>query len=241
MSKVVLVTGGSRGIGAATVEIFARHGYDVVINYLHREDEALALKRLIEEKYGSRCLVVQADVSKESEVLRLYDEIREFFGKLDVIVNNAGIAIDTIFSDKSVLDFQKVLNTNLVGPFLVSKHLHGLMKEGSIVNVGSTNGIDSYYEYSMDYDASKAGLHILTKDLAIAMGPDIRVNAVAPGWVLTEMNQELDPLFIEKELDRIVLGRFAKPEEIGEVIYFLASEEARYVNGTVIVVDGGRK
>ena len=241
MNKVVLVTGASRGIGAATVEIFARHGYDVVLNYLHRKDRAMALKELLEGKYGVRCLVIRADVSLKEDVICMCDEIQNVYCRLDVIVNNAGIAIDTTFEDKDVADFQRVLNTNLVGPFLVCKYLGALMKGGSIVNVGSTNGIDSYYEYSMDYDASKAGLHILTKDLAIAMGPDIRVNAVAPGWVMTEMNTELDTVFMKKELEKIVLDRFAKPEEIGEVIYFLASEEARYVNGTVIQVDGGRK
>ena len=110
---------------------------------------------------------------------------------------------------------------------------------GSIVNVGSMNGIDSYYTYSMDYDASKAGLHILTKDLAVLFAPVIRVNAVAPGWVGTPMNRNLDADYIKNEEFKIALGRFALPEEIANVIYFLASDEASYINGTVIKVDGG--
>ena len=112
---------------------------------------------------------------------------------------------------------------------------------GSIVNVGSTNGIDSFYTYSMDYDASKAGLHILTKDLAVEFSPSIRVNAVAPGWVKTEMNKNLDLEFMKGEKLKIALDRFADAMEIAKVIYFLASDDASYINGAVVVVDGGRK
>ncbi len=241
MNKVVLVTGASQGIGAATSEVFASHGYDVVLNYFHSEEKAFSLKKRLEKQYDIQVLAVKADVSLESDVQRMRDRIREVFGRLDVIVNNAGIAIDTTFEEKSVLNFQKTLNTNLIGPFIVSKYLSELMEMGSIINVGSTNGIDSYYEYSMDYDASKAGLHVLTKDLAIALGNKIRVNAVAPGWVWTSMNQDLEKEYIQEEEKKIVLERFADPKEIAHVIYFLASDEASYVNGAVIVVDGGRK
>ena len=169
------------------------------------------------------------------------EEIKNTSLKLTGIINNAAIAIDTLPEDKTVADFKKVVSTNLIGPFMIYKYLASLMDKGFIINIGSTNGIDSYYPYSMDYDASKAGLHILTKDMAVDLGPNIRVNAVAPGWVETPMNESLTKEYKQEEIKKIIMNRFATPEEIAEVIYFLASDKASYINGAVIVVDGGRK
>lgn len=244
MRKVVLITGASSGIGEATAKVFARDGYDVVLNYFSGEDRANCIALDLEEKYHVRTLCIKADVSVETEVKAMVDEAFAKFGVIDVLVNNAGIAMDSDFSMKNVLDFRKILDINLIGPFLVSKYVSFYMLKcgkGTIVNVGSTNGIDSYYPYSMEYDTSKAGVHMLTKDLAIELAPKIRVNAVAPGWVKTPMNEELDEDFIEREKEKIALNRFAEPEEIAKVISFLASDEASYINGSVIVVDGGRK
>lgn len=241
MKRVVLVTGGSRGIGKAICECFASHGDNIIINYLSHEDEAVIFKEYLEKKYLVSCMVVQADVSMENEVEKMLQEIVSKYQRIDVLVNNAGIANDCDFLDKKVKDFKRVLDVNLVGTFLVSKVVSRYMERGSIINIGSTNGIDSYYPYSMDYDASKAGVHILTKNLAVLFEGKIRVNAVAPGWVMTDMNQELDADYIKEEEKKIVMGRFAKPDEIARVVYFLASEDASYVNGAVLVVDGGRK
>ena len=158
-------------------------------------------------------------------------------------MNNAGIALDTIFENKTKNDFLKTLETNLIAPFLISKYTKELMlknKSGSIINVTSTNGIDSYYPYSMDYDASKAALNNLTKNLAVELAPYIRVNAVAPGWVNTKMNTDLSESFKKEELKRIALNRFAEPEEIAKIIYFLSTDDASYINGSIIVADGGR-
>ena len=130
-----------------------------------------------------------------------------------------------------------------VAPFLVSKYVSKIMlqnKKGSIINVSSTNAIDSYYPYSMDYDSSKAGLNILTKNLSVELAPYIRVNAIAPGWINTPMNEYLDKNFKEKEINKIALNRFAEPIEIAKIIYFLASDDASYINGSIIVADGGR-
>jgi len=240
----VLVTGASSGIGEATAKIFASRGYDVVIHYNQGKERALNISLQIREKYSVDTLCIQADVSNESQIQDMIKQIIQKFGKIDVLVNNAGIAIDSDFSMKQVDTFQRILDVNLIGPFLLSKYVSNYMikqKMGVIVNVGSTNGIDSYYPFGMEYDVSKAGLHILTKDLAVEFGPNIRVNAVAPGWVKTPMNFDLDDFFINKEKDKIVLNRFADPEEIAKVIYFLASDDASYVNGSVLIVDGGRK
>ncbi len=236
MNKTVLVTGSSRGIGRSTILKFASKGYNVVVNYNNSYDKALSLKEEVEKKYNVKVLVLKCDVSKEDEVKSMIDSVIKEFNKINVVVNNASIAIDTTFEDKTVDNFRRILDVNLIGTFLVSKYASTYMNNGSIINVASTNGIDTTYPESLDYDASKAGVISLTHNLAKQLSPNIRVNAVAPGWVSTDMNKELD----EKDyLDDILLKRFATPEEIANVIYFLASPEASYINNEVIRVDGG--
>lgn len=242
MNKTVLVTGGSRGIGKSTVIEFAKKGYNVVINYLKSEKKALELKKEIEENYGVKALIIKADVSNEEEVKNMVEKTIIEFGYIDCLVNNAGIAIDTIFEDKTKENFIKTLNTNLIGPFLVSKEVGKYMlerKQGSIINISSTNGIDTIYPESIDYDASKAALISLTKNLAIEYAPYIRVNTVAPGWTLTDMNKNLDDEYVKEECESILLKRFADPSEIAKVVVFLASSDASYINSEVIRVDGG--
>lgn len=241
MNKVCLVTGGSRGIGAACIKEFAKNGYNVVINYVKDDLSANFLKTEIEENYHVKALVIKCDVSNEVEVKNMVEEVINTFGTIDVLVNNAGIAIDTIVADKTVENFRKILDINLIGTFLVSREVAKYMlnrKSGSIVNVSSTNGIDTYYPESLDYDASKAGVISLTHNLAKEYHPYIRVNSVAPGWVTTDMNKELDKEFIKTEEDKILLNRFADPLEIAKVIYFIGVE-ASYINSSIIRVDGG--
>lgn len=233
---VVLVTGSSKGIGKETILKYAKEGYDVIINYNKSLDEAL----LVEEeakKYGVRTLVVKCDISNESDVKLMTEEIKNRFGKVDVLVNNAGIAIDTTFEDKTVENFRKTLDVNLIGTFLVSKYISGIMEKGVIINISSTNGIDTTYPESLDYDASKAGVISLTHNLATEFSPSIRVNAICPGWVNTEMNKELDDEFIKEETSKIKLGRFAEPQEIADAIYKIST--CTYINDSIIRVDGG--
>ncbi|MBE6160975.1 MAG: SDR family oxidoreductase [Firmicutes bacterium] len=244
MNKVVLVTGGTRGIGKSVVETFAKNNYDVVINYINSDEIAYNLKEYIETKYKVKVLLTKADISDEEQVKEMINIIIKTFNKLDCVINNAGIAIDTTFEMKKKENFRRILDVNLIGPFLVSKYAYEHLKKEdnpSIVNVSSTNGIDTIYPESMDYDASKAGLISLTKNLAIEFAPNVRVNSVAPGWVNTDMNKELDKDFIKEENKKILLNRFANPEEIANVIYFLASDSASYINGEIIRVDGGFK
>lgn len=241
MSKVVLVTGSSRGIGKEIAKLYAKNGYNVVINYSTNEEKANNLSKELEEIYKINTLTIKCNVSNEVEVKEMIDTIINKFNRLDVVVNNAGICQDSPLEDKTTNDFKKILEVNLIGTFLVSKYAYKYMENGSIINISSTNGIDSYYPFSIDYDTSKAGINILTKDLAVEFAPKVRVNAVAPGWVDTEMNELLDIDFINKELEKITLNRFAEPEEIAKVVYFLSSEDASYINGEIIKVDGGRK
>lgn len=242
MNKTVLITGASRGIGRATAREFAKKDYNVVINYVSDDSAAQNLKSLLTKNYDANVMICKCDVSKEDKVKEMVKNIIDYFGKIDVLVNNAGIAIDTMFEDKTVENFRKILDVNLIGSFIVSKEVGKYMlkqKSGSIVNVSSTNGIDTYYEYSLDYDASKAALISLTHNLSEYYSPYVRVNAVAPGWVNTEMNKELDEDYIAEECDNIYLKRFAEPEEIAKAIYFLASDDASYINNEVLRVDGG--
>lgn len=242
MRKTVLITGGSRGLGRACALKFAQLDYNIIINYNNSLKEAVSLEAYLKENYNISVLLVKADISKEDEVINMVNVIKNSFQKVDCLVNNAGIAIDTLFEDKTVQNFKKIIDVNLIGTFLVSKYIGALMsneKSGTIINVSSTNAIDTYYPYSLDYDASKAGVITLTHNLARQFAPYIRVNCVAPGWINTEMNKELDKEFIEEENKKILLGRFSEPSEIANVIAYLASDEASYINGSVIRVDGG--
>lgn len=242
MKKTVLITGASRGIGKATAIEFAKKGYNVVINYVSNDVAATNLKSFIVENYDVDVMLYKCDVSCEEEVKEMVNDIINNFGQIDVLVNNAGIAIDTTFEVKTIENFKKTLDVNLIGPFIVSREVGKYMinqKKGSIVNVSSTNGLETYYEYSLDYDASKAGLISLTHNLSEYFAPYIRVNAIAPGWVNTEMNKELDKDYVEEECEKIYLKRFAEPEEIAKAIYFLASDDASYINNEVLRVDGG--
>jgi len=241
-NRVVLVTGSSKGIGKATIIEFAKKGYDVVINYNNSEQSAIELKEYIERNFKVKALLIKADITNEDEVKDMVTTIINEFNHIDVLVNNAGIAIDKEFEDRTVEDWDITLKTNLIAPFIVSKYIGEVMmkqKNGKIINVSSTNGINTFFPTSIDYDASKAGLINLTHNLAIQFAPYINVNCVAPGWVNTEMNKELPKELIEEETEKIYKKRFAEPSEIGKVICFLASEDASFINDEVIKVDGG--
>ena len=195
----------------------------------------------MEFKYNVKVLVIKCDVSNEEEVKAMYKQIKKEFGKLDVLVNNAGIAIDSTLEDKKVEDFKRILEVNLIGTYNTCKIIGMDMfkkKSGSILNISSTNGIDSFYPYSMDYDASKAGVISLTHNFALSYAPYVRVNSIAPGWVNTEMNKELGEEYEKEESKHIILGRFALPEEIAEAVYFAATSS--YLDDSIIKIDGGR-
>lgn len=242
MKKTVLITGGSRGIGKETSIEFAKNGYNVVINYVSDEKSALSLKEELEEKYDSDVMLCKCDVSNEIDIKKMVNDVINYYGRIDVLINNAAIALDCAFEDKKVSDFKKILDVNLIGPFTLSREVGKNMlehKSGVIINVSSTNAIDTYYEYGLDYDASKAALISLTHNLSKYLAPYVRVNAVAPGWVNTDMNKNLDEDYIKEEKKNIYLKRFAEAKEIAKVIYFLSSDDASYITNEVIRVDGG--
>ena len=239
MNKVVLVTGSSRGIGKATIIEFANRGYNVVINYNTSEKEALELKKYIEENYSVNVLTLKADVSNEEDVKNMILTIINNFGRIDVLVNNAGIVYDRTFEEITVEEFERTLKVNVIGAFIVSREVAKNMQNGSIINVSSTNGTKTISPECLDYNISKIGLQSLTRDLAYQLKPNIRVNAIAIGWADTDMNKDLPKDYISEETSKIYLERFAKPSEIAKTICFLASDDSSYINGEVINVDGG--
>lgn len=241
MNKVVLITGGSSGIGKETVYKFAKNGYDVIFTYNKSKETSKTIEKDIKSSYNVNIYSIKCDISLENDVKSLANFVKDKTNKIDVLVNNAGIAIDNLFEEKTVEEFKKVIDTNLVGTFSVIKYLGNLINDGgSIINISSTNAIDSYYIESIDYDASKIGIISLTHNLAKYYAPKIRVNCICPGWVDTLMNKDLSKEQKDSENKKILLNRFAKPSEIANVIYFIASDEGSYINDAIIKVDGGR-
>ncbi len=244
MGKLVaLVTGSNRGIGAAIVEEFAKKDVNVIINYCHHEKEAKDLEKHIKEEYDVDVLTIKCDISKEEEVENMINEITDTFGGIDILVNNASVSRDSLLLDKNIKEFKRVLDVNLIGTYLCSKYVGKVMlekKRGKIINISSTNAIDTYYPESCDYDASKAGVISLTHNFAREFAPFINVNCICPGWVKTPMNKELSIEQIAKEKKKILLNRFAEPKEIANLVIFLSSSKANYINDSIIRIDGGK-
>ncbi len=243
--KVVLVTGSSRGIGKAIITELAKNNYDVVINYHRSKEDALKLQKDMIDQYGVNCLAIQADVSDEKAVDEMINEIEEKLGGVDILINNAAIDLSNLFHLKTSEEFKRTLDVNLIGAFQCSKRVYKHMLEqeyGRIINISSTNGMNTYYPMSIDYDVSKAALNALTHDLAMQYAPYVHVNAIAPGFIGTESELEgYDESFLEEECKKILVERYGQPEEVAHLVKFLISDEANYINNTIIRIDGGQK
>ena len=245
MRKVVLITGSAKGIGKAIALELAKNDYDIVINYLTSESEALKLQKEIFDTYKINCLTIKADISKEDEVGMMINEIGNKLGGVDILINNAAIDLSNLYNMKTADEFRKTLDVNVVGAFNCAKAVAKHMQEnkyGRIINISSTNGINTYYPMSIDYDASKAALISLTHNLAIQYAPYINVNAIAPGFIGTESELNgYDEEFLKQEQEKILVGRYGKPEEVAQLVKFLISDEANYINNSIIRIDGGQK
>lgn len=243
MRKVALVTGGAQGIGAAICKELASANYDVVINYLTSKDKAEKLAKEL-TSFGVNVLTYKCDVSKEQEVDKMIQIIESKLGTVDILINNAAVDLSCMWSEKTAENFRKTLDVNVIGAFNVSHRVYkGMMdkKWGRIVNIASTNGIDTYYPMCLEYDASKAALISLTHNLSIQFAPYVNVNAIAPGFIGTEKELEgYDEEFLKSEQEKILLGRYGKPEEVAKLVKFLVSDEASYINNSIIRIDGGR-
>lgn len=237
--RVAVITGASRGIGRATALLFAEEGAKVVVNYNKSKEEAE--KVLSEIKKTSDGILVKCDVSKEEEVKKMFAETIKKLGKIDILVNNAGIVFDVPFAQRTVEHWKKTLDVDLIGVFLCSKYAAQNMKNGGkIVNISSTSGINTWGPDSMDYASAKAGVIMLTNTLAQELAPKkIYVNCIAPGWIDTEMNKDLPKEYVEREKQKTFLKRFADPKEVANAVLFLVSDEASFITGSTLVVDGG--
>ena len=239
--KTVLITGGSRGIGKEVATVFAENGYDIIINYVSDKTDVESLKKEFDEK-GVESLIIKADVSKQEEVDNLIKQAIEKFEKIDVLVNNAGITKDNLLMRMSEEEFDKVIEINLKGTFLVTKAVTKYMmkkRQGSIVNLSSVVGVAGN-SGQCNYSASKAGIIGFTKSIAKELASrNIRANAVAPGFIETDMTSVLSDAVKENINGQIPLKRMGTAKEVAELIYFLGSEKSSYITGQVINVDGG--
>ena len=239
--KVAIVTGGTRGIGRAIALKLADHGANIVINYRNSDKEAEELKAILEEK-GVKVLTVKCDISNFQDSKNLMDKCKEVFGKIDILVNNAGITKDTLIMRMKEEDFDSVIDVNLKGTFNCAKHASAIMLKqrfGKIINMTSVVGIAGNAG-QVNYAASKAGVIGLTKSLAKELGSrGITVNAVAPGFINTDMTASLSEKVKEEASKNIPLKRLGDPEDVANLVGFLASDAANYITGQVINVDGG--
>ncbi|WP_349406640.1 3-oxoacyl-[acyl-carrier-protein] reductase [Clostridium perfringens] len=239
--KVAIVTGGTRGIGRAIALKLADQGANIVINYRNSDKEAEELKAILEGK-GVKVLTVKCDISNFEDSKNLMDKCKEVFGKIDILVNNAGITKDTLIMRMKEEDFDNVIDVNLKGTFNCAKHASAIMLKqrfGKIINMTSVVGIAGNAG-QVNYAASKAGVIGLTKSLAKELGSrGITVNAVAPGFINTDMTASLSEKVKEEASKNIPLKRLGDPEDVANLVGFLASDAANYITGQVINVDGG--
>ncbi|MFS8540738.1 MAG: 3-oxoacyl-[acyl-carrier-protein] reductase [Tissierellales bacterium] len=239
--KVALVTGGSRGIGREIAIELARHGASVAISYVNNEEKAMEVVREI-QKFSVKGMCIKADVSKEEEVKRLVDAIKDELGTIDILVNNAGINRDTLLIRMSTQEWDQVIDTNLKGTYLCTRLVAKDMikkRYGKIINIASVAGVAGNYGQA-NYSASKAGVIGFTKAVAKELASrGINVNAVAPGLIETDMTQALKEEIKEALIKSVPMGRLGSPKDVANLVVFLASDKSDYITGQTINIDGG--
>lgn len=242
--RVALVTGGSHGLGKSVCLGLAAEGAKVVVNYRRSPERAEAVVKEIEKKYGVEAMTVYADMGKETEIVRMFEQIEKRFSHIDILVNNAAVCPQSWVKDTPTETWDFVLQVNLTGTFVACRELVKRLIEherpGRIVNVSSVAAFHGSTSGQAAYDASKGGMNSFTVSLAREVAPyGITVNALAPGLMVTEMTEKKYMANKEKYLSRIPLGRFGETDEIADAVVFLCSDKARYITGTTMNVSGG--
>lgn len=241
MKKVVLVTGGSRGIGKAISEKFAKNGHIVIINYNSSQEEAREIKKNMDKLYYNS-EIYKCDITKYEEVKEMIEYILGKYKRIDVLINNAGISEFKLFTDISVADWNNIMDTNLNGMFYCCKEVVGNMisnKSGKIINISSIWGIVGA-SCEVHYSVAKAGVIGLTKALAKELAPsNINVNCIAPGMINTDMNKDLSDDEMKDIIEEIPLMKIGTPKDVAELAYFLSTEKSKFITGQTISTNGG--
>lgn len=246
MKKIVVITGGTKGIGRAIAYTLAKQDYKLLLNYF--SDDESAQETLANcQAVNPDILLVKADIAKKTEVEKLFREAIQAFGTIDVLINNAGLNVDKPLHDLTEDDWDRVVDTNMKGVFLCSQIASKYMVQqetgGIILNVGATTGIRGRTR-GLNYCASKAGVLVMTKCLALELAPKVRVNCIIPGFTRTSETearyQLADPQNVEFKANSIPLGRIGTPEDIANAVSFMLSDGAKYINGQKIIIDGGQ-
>lgn len=234
MKKYAFITGGAKGIGREIVLDLARSGYNIISTYNNSLEEIKLLKNRV-QNIGVDFEFYKLDLSDEDNIDAVCKNIKDKYSKIDVIVNNAALSLDNDFMSKTKEEFIKVLEVNLVGPFLLIQKLKGLLDGSKIINISSTDGINTYSRLNMDYSASKAGLINLTKSLALELKNN-KVYAICPNWVNTESIREMNQEYLKEEMDRIGQEKLIKPSEVSKKVLEIIENDIK--TGSIIVMEG---
>ena len=244
--KVVLITGGAMGQGRGHAYKYAKNNFDVVLaDMLEPENEHFQETIRECQNQGAKVLAMRCDITNNEDMEKLFSKAWETFGRLDVVIANAGVINFGYTWELTDEQVEKVININLIGTWRTDKYAAKYMLKqgfGRIINISSTNGINTYYPMCIDYDASKAALISMTHNLAFEFAPYVNVNCIAPGFIGTENELDgYDEEFLKEEVEKIMVNRYGDPQEVAYLVKFLISDEANFINNTVIRIDGGQK
>lgn len=233
--KTILVTGSAQGLGANIIEKFAKNGYNIIITYKSSKNKAIILEDKI-RKYNLNVISVKCDITKISDIRNLIKVVKSRFNNIEVLVNNASLSLDSSFENKSKEEFMKVLETNIYGTFLITRELIKKYKVEKVINISSTDSIDTYSDLNIDYSLSKCGINFMTKFFSKKY-KDIKFYNILPNWINTETIQNMNSGYLESELRRVNQNKLIEPEYISNIIYEMATT-CKYDDNNEIRIDG---